>query len=249
MRNLIFAVMVVVLASCVTETSGGMPGPAETPDRVRAQLDLARGYLGNRDYGRARPPLMRALQIDPRAVEAHVLMAVLNEAEEDSDLAEAHYRSALRIEPANAQALNNYGGFLYREKRYAEAAKHLRRLVGDSTYRARSQAYENLGLAELQLGNEQAAKEAFMRALLLNQSQARSSLELAELAYASGDHAIAQERFDAYRRNARQTPRSLCLGMKLGQWAGDTDQLASYAMALQNLFPNSREAKDCEVPK
>lgn len=249
MKNLVVGVMIVLLAGCVTESTGGLPGPAETEDRVRAQLDLARGYLENRDYGRARPPLMRALRIDPRAVEAHVLMAVLNEAENDSDLAEEHYRSALRIDPANSQALNNYGRYLYREKRYAEAAQHLRKLVRDADYRARSQAYENLGLAELRLGNDEPAQQAFTRALLLNGTQARSSLELADMAYDQGDYSVAQERYDDFRRVARQTPRSLCLGMKLGQSAGDSDQLASYALALQNLYPNSREAKNCEVPK
>lgn len=241
--------LVMTLAGCVTETTGGGLEPAETPERVQAQLDLARGYLEKRDYGRARPPLMRALRVDPRSVEAHVLMAVLNESENDSELAEQHYRAALRIEPANSQALNNYGSFLYGKQRYTEAAEHLRRLVRDTDYRARSQAYENLGLAELRLGNGEPAKEAFTRAVFLNASQARSALELADMAYADGDFAASQAHYDDFRRVARQTPRSLCLGMKLGQTAGDTDQLASYAMALQNLYPNSREAKECEVPR
>ena len=236
------------LAGCVTETTGGGPEPAATAERVQAHLDLARGYLEKRDYTRARPPLTRALEVDSRSVEALVLMAVLNEAEDDSDLAEQHYRSALRIDAGNSQALNNYGSFLYGQERYGEAAEHPRRLVKNTDYRARSQAYENLGMAELRLDNRESAKEAFNRALLLNSSQARSSLELADMAYADGDYSLAQQRYDAFRRSARQTPRSLCLGMKLGQTAGDTDQMASYALALQNLFPNSREAKECEVP-
>ena len=248
MKNLLLVALLAWLAGCVTETTGGGPAPLTTEERVSAQLDLARGYLENRDYSRARAPLKRALEIDPRSVEALVLTAVLNQAEDDFDLAEQHYRSALRVDPDDPQALNNYGRFLYGQKRYAEAVEPLRKLVRNTNYRARSQAYENLGLAELRLGNLASAKEAFGRALLLNRTQARSSLELADLAYAQGDFAVAQEHYDGFRQNARQTPRSLCLGMKLGQSSGDTDQLASYAMALQNLFPNSKEAKECEVP-
>ena len=213
MKNLVVAIVMLAmgLAGCVTETTGGGPEPAAAAQRLQAHLDLARGYLEKRDYTRARPPLTRALEVDPRSVEALVLMAVLNEAENDSDLAEQHYRSALRIDAANSQALNNYGSFLYGQGRYAEAAEHLRRLVKNSDYRARSQAYENLGMAELRLGDRAAAMEAFNRALLLNANQARSSLELASMAYVDGDYALAQQRYDGFRRSARQTPRSLCL--------------------------------------
>ena len=35
--------------------------------------------------------------------------------------------------------------------------------------------------------------------------------------------------------------------MKLAGRAGDTDGMASYALALNNLFPNSPEATGCRV--
>tara|TARA_Y100001934_G_scaffold144136_2_gene173109 strand:+ start:3752 stop:4510 length:759 start_codon:yes stop_codon:yes gene_type:complete len=252
MRVSVTGAMLVVLSlagyGCVTESTGGLPEPAENAQRVQAHLDLARGYLENRDLLRARPPLNRALEIDPRSVEAHVLMAVLNQAEDDSELAEEHFASALRIEPSNAQALNNYGTFLYSQGRFEEAVDQLRQLVRDTDYRARSQAYENLGLAELRVGNQAAAKQAFGRSLLLNSRQYRSSLELADLAYAERAFEVAQEHYDNFRTGARPTPRSLCLGMKLAQIASDPDRLASHALALQNLFPDSREAKQCRVP-
>ena len=248
MRTLIGLLWVVLVGGCVTETTGNLPEPATLNERVQAQLDLARGYLENRDFTRARSPLNRALEIDPRSVEANVLMGVLSQAESDPELAEQHFKSALRLEPDNAQALNNYASFLYAQQRYSEAVERLRKLVRDPDYRARSQAYENLGLAELRLDNTDLARQAFQRSLLLNDRQARSSLELAVLDYEAGELAAAQEHYDRYRQTARQTPRSLCVGMKLGSAAGDADQLASYAMALQNLFPESREAKQCQVP-
>ncbi len=248
MRRLGWLVACLWLAGCVTESTGGLPGPADTAERVQAQLDLARGYLEKRDYQRARPPLNRALQINARSVEAHVLMGVLNQAEGEAELAENHYQSALRIDPADSQALNNYGTFLFAEGRFDEAVEQLRKLVRNADYRARSQAYENLGLAELRLGNRERAKQAFTRAVLLDEGQSWSHLELAELAYDATDYPSAEQHYDQFRRGARQTPRSLCLGMKLSHVSGDTDRLASYALALQNLFPQSAHAKSCEVP-
>ncbi len=248
----IFATLLVclsVLTGCVTTSTGGLPPPADRATRLAAYLELARGYLEKRDFDRARAPLNRALEIDRRSVDAHVLKAWLSESENDVELAEKHYRIALRYDSNHAQALNNYASFLYGQQRFSEALPPLRKLVRNTEYHARSQAYENLGLAELKAGDPEFAKDAFSRALMLNFAQARSSLELADLAYADGEYEVAGEYYDGFRQRAAQTPRSLCLGMKLGQALGDSDQLASYALALHNLYPNSSEATRCTVPR
>jgi type IV pilus assembly protein PilF len=234
-----------LLGGCVTETSG--PAPASDGVRVQAQLDLARGYLEESEFAQARRPLNRALEIDPRSVEAHVLLGVLNEREGDPQLAETSYRQALRIDPDDAQALNNYGSFLYSQGRYAEAVEPLRRLVRNPNYRARAQAYENLGVAELAIDERDRAREAFERSLNLNYAQARSSLELAQLAFDDGDYAVAQQYYEGFRTLARQNARSLCLGVKLGEVLNDPDQVASYRLALKNLYPDSMEARRCQV--
>ena len=117
------------LSGCVTNSEGGMPGPADPSDRVQAQLDLSRGYLEQGNTERARTSLNKALEIDSRSVEAHVLLAVLNAAESEWGLAERHFNIALDIDPAHSQALNNYGSFLYSRGRYDEAVTSLRKLV------------------------------------------------------------------------------------------------------------------------
>lgn len=245
--GLIFGVL--LIAGCVTESHGGLPDPAADAQRVKAQLDLARGYLENRHLERARSPLNKALEIDSSSVEAHVLLAVLNEAENDPVLAEEHYKLALRYDPDHSQALNNFASFLYGHERYEEAVVALRKLVLDANYRARSQAYESLGLAELKIGETKRAKEAFLRSLQLSFNQPRASLELADISYVEGEFAKARDFYDGFRTQARQTPRTLCLGMKLAQTINNTDEMASYALALNNLFPESAEARNCKVPR
>ena len=247
--KLLFAVgvfvMTLVAGGCVTESSGGLPPPAPPEERVRAQLDLARGYLEQRDFGRARIALERALEIDAKHVEAHVLIAVLFHAENEYELAETHYKTALRLEPRNAQALNNYGTFLYSQGRYEDAIVPLSKLVRDTGYRARSQAFENLGFAHSQAGNLDAAEAAFTRALELNFRQPRSSLELAEMAYAKGDLKSAARRLAEFKTLSRQNAKSLCLGLKIATAEGDADQVASNGLALKNLFPD--QAAECQA--
>lgn len=241
--------LVLLLGGCVTSTSGGLPDPAAPADRLTAQLDLARGYLEQGNTERARTSLNKALRIEPRSVEAHVLLGVLNAAESEWGLAEKDFKTALSISPRDPMALNNYGSFLYTRERYKEAVHYLRILVENADYRARSQAYENLGLAELKLGEVEAARESFVRSLQLSFSQSTASLELAQIDYDRGEIEIAAAHYDAFRTLAQQSPRSLCLGMKIAQRQGDFDRMSSYALALNNMFPNSPEASDCVVPR
>jgi len=250
MRSLLGGILMglaILAGGCVTETTGRHQQASDV-DRVQAQLDLARGYLEESEYGRARRPLNRALEIDPQHVESYVLLAVLNEREGEIELAEQSYLSALRYDSGDAQALNNYGSFLYGQGRFEEAVVQLRKLVGNPDYRARAQAYENLGIAELQIGERERARVAFNRSLSLNYAQPRSSLELASLSFEDGDYAAAQEYYDGFRSHARQNSRSLCLGVKLGRVLGNANQVASFDLALKNLFPDSDEAKDCQAP-
>jgi type IV pilus assembly protein PilF len=241
--------MLVAASGCVTESTGEVRKPASSAERVQAQLDLARGYIEKGNNDRARKSLNRALEINPRSVEAHAMLGVLDEVESDWALAEKDFKTALSIDPKSAMALNNYASFLYRRKRYDEAVRYLRILVKDPNYRLRSQAYESLGLAELKINEVDAAKESFTRALQLSFSQPVSSLELAQISYDDGDIKAAASYYDGFRSQAQQTARSLCLGMKIASELGNSDLLASYAMALNNLYPDAPETHECIVPR
>ncbi|MCR9258622.1 MAG: type IV pilus biogenesis/stability protein PilW [Pseudomonadaceae bacterium] len=237
--------MVCSVSGCVTESSGGLPEPGTVSERTKAQLDLARGYIEQRDFNRARTALDSALEIDSRNVEAHVLSAVLLHAQGEYELAEFHYKTALRLDPDNPQALNNYGTFLYSRGRFDDAVVPLARLVRDTGYRARSQAFENLGLAYLRAGRKDDAKAALTRALDLNFRQATAILELAELAYDEGKFAQAASMLADFKAVARQNARSLCLGIKVAKATDDVNLMASNQMALSNLFPD--QAGQCQT--
>ena len=119
------------------------------------------------------------------SAEAHVLMASVYIADGDTQLAEQEYKEALRYEPKNAMAQNNYGTFLFAAGRYKEAAQHLKIAANDTSYARRGQAYENLGLTQLKLNQPAEAEQSFLRALMLNTTQPRSDLELADIYFKS----------------------------------------------------------------
>jgi len=240
--------LTMLLAGCVTQSSGGLPEPAPKAERAKAQIAVGRGYIGIGSWTNAKRALEKALSFDPGSVEAHVLFAVAYEAEEEYELAETYYRKALRLDAKDPQALNNYGSFLFRRDRLDEATTQLKKVVKDTEYRARPQAFENLGLVELKKGDLSTASAAFERALSLNKNQPVSALELGYMAFDRGELGLAFQRYEEFKKNAKPSARSLCLGMKLGAAANNPDQVASAAMALKNLFPKSREAESCRAP-
>jgi len=235
------------LTGCVTEVTGNSIEEASESARVKAQIDLARGYLEENSFQRARRPLEKALEIDNRSVEAHVLKAIIHQREEENALAEKHYKLALRYDPTDAQALNNYGGFLYAQGRVEDALVPLRKSVEDTAYSARAQAFVNLGLVESSLDNVDEARSAFERSIMLNDQQPRPHLELADIYFTSGNVMRAADHYGQFRTGARQTPRSLCLGIRIATALQLADEQSSLRMALRNLYPGSEEAESCEA--
>jgi len=233
-------VLLLLIGGCVTEETGGQKSATQS-QKLQAFLELARGYLEKRDYTNAKRPLEQALKVDPTSAEAHVLMASVYVADGDTQLAEREYKDALRSEPRNAMAQNNYGTFLFGEGRYKDAAQHLKIAANDPSYGRRGQAYENLGLTQLKLNQPADAEQSFLRALMLNSAQPRSALELADLYFKAGDFTRCKQYFAMFNAMARPTPRSLWLGVRLSRVLDDQDQLSSYALALKNLFPDSPE--------
>lgn len=235
LRLAVACLFAAVVSGCITTVVGGTQ-PAEDDDRVKAHLDLARGYLNKKNWNRAKTPLRKALEIDPRSVETHVLFAYVYQNEGEKELAENSFKEALRISPRNSQALNNYGTFLFRERRYEEAAKVLRRAAADPTYAQRAQSYENLGLALARIDEMDDAVAALERSLELNFRQARATLELASIYYGRDDLEKASRYYENFKVLARQNRRSLCLGFKIASRQGDLNQASSYGLALKNLY-------------
>ena len=227
------------LGGCAAGGDGGGAVPAPAADRAAAYLDLARGYLQGEKPARAREPLLRALELDPERVEAHVLAGVLYEREGEFEVAERHFRAALALDPADAQALNNYGAFLYGRARFRDALGPLRRASGITGYRLRAQAFENLGLTELALGRADAARRAFERALELDGNRARSALELAGIHYSESEYAAAERYYHDYLAQAGETGRSLCLGLWLGGVANATRRSVNHAKQLRARYPGA----------
>lgn len=234
-------VLLWLLVACAAAPPTGPGAAGSVDERLRAHLDLAEGYLESGDLNRARRPLERAMQIDSRSWEAHNLLARIHQLEGDADLADQHFRRALRLGSGQPRVHNDYGVFLYQQGRHDDAVRQLRQAVEDPSNPQRALAYENLGLASLQVGKRTEARNAFHRAIMLREQMPLSLLELTELALEEADYSQAAAYYDRFRAMTRQTSRSLWLGIRLARVLDQPDAEASYALQLRNLYPESIE--------
>src|SRR6185436_20230769 len=98
----------------------------------------------------------------PRLTEAHNLLGVAYDKKGLADRAKESYERAVKVEPEDAQALNNLGFSLYQNGNYRAAVDRLKRAVKLAPTDER--ILNNLGLAYCRLGKVDEAHKAFTRA-------------------------------------------------------------------------------------
>ena len=146
----------------------------------------------------------------------------------------------------DSRILNNYGSFLFEQKRYSEAYDRFIEASQDPLYPERSRVFENLGLTALRLNKTELARQYLEKSLRLNSNQPKALLEMAQLSYAAREYVPARGYYEAFSRISPQDARSLLLGIRLAEVFNDRDTAASYTLQLKRLYPASEEYKQLQ---
>ncbi len=240
--TLIAGFVCLFLSGCVTSTTGGFSETVSPDVALERRVELARNYIGEGNWSNAKRNLNLAANIDPDNAEVHEAFALVYQSTGEFELAEESFKKAIKNRKNFSRARNNYAAFLFMQSRFEEAQTQLERVVKDSLYTARPQAFINLGLSRLQLSNPTGAEEAFVRALSMDRSNSIALLETALLRFDAANYDASERYYRAYRRTVRQqSSRGLWLGVRLAKKSGDRDAEGSYSMALSSLHPNSAE--------
>lgn len=243
LRSALYLSFAILLAGCVR--TGGTVDPMSTNegrDQARdAYIQLGLGHLQQGSTEKAKEPLRKALEIDSSSAEAYSALAVVYQRELEPKLADDSYRKAISLSGGEARVLNNYGGFLFEQRRYQDAYAQYQKASEDTLYSERSRVFENLGLTALQLGKREAAKQHFEKALRLNSQRPTSLLQMALLSFDDKNYVDARSYYAGFSQQARQTPQSLLLGIRLARVFEDRDQAASLGLQLKRLYPGTPE--------
>jgi type IV pilus assembly protein PilF len=229
-----------VLAAC-TSMPAQEPSKARRMAETNVQLGLA--YMQQGDLETALMKLNRALEQDPKLASAHHSIAILYQRLGNDALAEEHYKTALRLQPDESRAHNNYGQFLCLKGRYVEAEEHFIKAAGSPLYNSIAGALTNAGVCANRIPDVNKAENFFRQALEHDQQYAPALLEMARLTYNAGNHLSARAYLERFMGVARHNAESLWLGVRIEDTLGDKDASSSYALLLKNKFPDTQQAK------
>lgn len=231
-----------LLAGCV---STGNVDPMKTgkgrEEARDAYVQLGIGYLQQGETERAKVPLKKALELDSSNADAHAALALVFQIEMEPKLADEHFRKAISQRRDDARLLNNYGSFLFEQKRYQDAMERYTQAAKDNLYPERSRVFENLGLTALQLQQREQAKAYFERSLRLNSRQPRALMEMALLSFDDRQYVPARGYYESYLLLAPHDARSLLLGVRLAKVFEERDNAASLGLQLKRLYPGTPE--------
>ena len=212
---------------------------ADSAAAIYAQLGLQ--YMQKNNYKMSMNKLRKALELDPELPSAYLYLGQLYARLEEYPDAEIYFRKAIEKDPGYSRAHNNYGIFLCQRQRYAESEKHFLAALKDPLYDAAAQTLENMGICALAAKQPSKAEAYFEKALLKDPLLPGALFNLALMNYNKGQFQQAAVNIERYRRVAQPSPASLWLGVNIQRRLGNESAEASYAMLLENLFPNSVE--------
>lgn len=208
-----------------------------------ANVNLGVAYMQQGSYQLALDKLNRAVQAKNDYAPAYNGLGLLHQRLGNPDLAERNFKQAIKLDPENSRALNNYGLFLCQQNRIEEANTVFLQ-ASENPFNSKPEiAITNAGTCAYNNGQYEEAKNYFRKALEKNPKVSPALIQLAELSYEQNDFVDARQYLQRYEDISNHTAKSLWLGIRIANELDDKDKLSSYALLLRNKFPESKEAE------
>jgi type IV pilus assembly protein PilF len=242
-RKLFIALLLAGCAQAPADKADVDAQKAEAFNRAKIHTELAATYFDRGQHAIALEELKEAFNIDPAYGPAYNIAGLVNMELNDDPQAEKNFQQALKIDPQDSDAHNNYGHFLCSRGRGAEGIPHFEAALKDPLYTTPQKALANAGVCARRMNNDKAAEEYFVKALRIEPGNAVSLYHVADIHYKRGQLAEARTFLARQLEVAAATPEALWLGVRIERKLGDRNAEASYGLQLRRKFPGSPEAK------
>jgi type IV pilus assembly protein PilF len=248
-----------LLAACTTTTTTtgrGAPVAADPRDRAtssdesdatrraRSRLELATAYYANGQMEVALEEVKRAIAADPTQAAPFNLRGLIYASLGDDKLAEESFRRALELNPRDANAMHNFGGFLCPRKRYAEALALFDQALAVPQYRDVPRTLLAKGLCLAYDKQYVEAERALSRSLQLDPTNPSTATNLAEVLYRLGQYQRAQATIRRVNDTAGvANAQTLWLAARIERALGNFNAVGDLGARLRSQFPSSPEAE------
>ncbi|REL30484.1 type IV pilus biogenesis/stability protein PilW [Thalassotalea euphylliae] len=237
------------LSGCVTQNYENSKTPVVQNESSNTEIAMTRislglGYLKMGNTTQAKLNLEKAKRFSPNLVQVYTAFAHYYETVGEDELTNASYEKALSLKPDDADTLNNYGVFLCRKERLAEAEQQFLKAIAVPSYLLVSKSYENLALCQLKALNFEKAETYLNKAIDHNPANASILYQMMRLQYAKGQYHQALAYAKRYEKATRRfTPDSLSLSYKIYEALGNQRIAKNYGTMLVKMFPESWHAR------
>jgi len=243
--------MAVLLAGCASPvgdsqfTSSATSTGEEDNRRVRARVhtELAAGYFDITNYAVALEEVNEALRADPNYGPAFNVAGLIYAALREDRLAEQNFERAVRINPTDSDANNNFGLFLCQRKRWKEGLRYFEAALKNPLYQTPERSFINAGLCSRSMQDIASAEAFFTKALSVRPNLPQALFQMADIAHLRGDQDLAKKYILQVMQGVKPNPEVLWLALRISRRQGDRASEASYAAQLRRQFPDSKEVR------
>jgi type IV pilus assembly protein PilF len=246
LRLLACVIFSLQLAACVTETTvvgsdRQIRPKTDQKEAARTRIALGINYLQRGDNAQAKFNLEKAKSLAPELAEVHNALAYYYQQVAEFEAAENSYKTAIELEPNNADSYNNYGAFLCQRGKYDQAEQLLLQAISRPGYIRAADSYENIALCRLEQKDFIQAKTYLDLSIKHNASRPSALFNLASVNYAMADLPAAQVLLDRMQSASQISPRSVLLGYLIAQEQQDYSRMQTAEQLLLTTYPQSQE--------
>lgn len=235
------AVAAAVLALTACTTTSNSTGNADEAAKYNTELGLA--YMRRGNLALAKNKLELAEKENRHDPNVQGALALLYQRLGRPDLADQHFRTALRLAPNDPDISNNYAIYLCGSHREKEGVRRFLAAARNPLYRTPAAAYTNAGVCLRQIHQDQQARQDFQQALKLRPAYAEAAFQLANLDLDQGHAQAALKRISTFIGSHSATPDLLLLGVRAARAQGNAQSAEYYSQQLRVNFPESNQAR------
>ena len=255
LSHIIPLTLLILITGCTT-TSSSFTTPYSTSnqtavgddyDKEKAastRLSLGLRYLSQGDYEKAKFNLDKAFAHLPKNENVLRGLAWYYEKVSETTLAENYYKKALAVNAKNPALLNQYGVFLCRNNQLQKSLEMFDASAKILSNKDVGGTYENAATCSLMAGDTEKAEIMYRKALNHNPRQRDSLLGMATIEFGKARYKRSRSYLSRYEQIAKHTPRSLWLALRTESKLGNMNAVASYAIKLEQLYPDSQQTVD-----
>ena len=236
----------VVAAAVLSLCAPAADAQEKQSDREKAaaiNAELAITYMKQDNLRAAREKADKALEQNPRSVEAQMAAGFVYDRLGEDKKAGAHFEQAVKLGGKdNPDVLNNAAVFQCRKGSKQRGEELFLQAAASPLYRMPEVAFANAGRCARADGRPKDAERYFRQALARNPNMPDPLISLADIQHEAGNDLQARAFVQRYHEAAPATAESVWLGYRIERGAGDAAAAEEYARRLRMEFPTSAEA-------